>query len=165
MTQFHIFRSTFILFAFFCMLHPSVHAQEIYKWTDANGKVHYGDRAAAPDSSKKIKVSITASSQPPAVPASATSAPRPSLSPPRLNAQKKPLPVDPALVGPECRGLIEKIAAVPAGKNWELLYRQFDRACPGIAYECREYQSSPQNNQCIWVKRSGSRVLNRSRYP
>ncbi|WP_374709470.1 DUF4124 domain-containing protein [Massilia scottii] len=165
MNRFYPLTLALLLAAFFCLIRTSAGAQEIHKWTDANGKVHYGDRVAAPDSSKKIKVSITASSQPPAVPASATSAPRPSLSPPRLNSQKKPVPVDPALVGPECRGLIEKIAAVPAGKNWELLYRQFDRACPGIAYECVEYQSSPQNNQCIWVKRSGSRVLNRNRYP
>ncbi len=157
--------SALLLAALFCLIRTGAGAQEIHKWTDANGKVHYGDRAAAPDSSKKIKVSIPAPSQPPAVPASANSRPRPTLSPPRLNLQKKPVPVDPALVGPECRGLIEKIAAVPAGQSWEMLYRQFDQACPGIAYECVEYRSSPQNNQCTWVKRSGSRVLNRNRYP
>lgn len=148
-----------------CLICMSAGAQEIHKWTDANGKVHYGDRAAAPDSSKKIKVSIAAPSQPSAVPASAIGAPRAGVSPQPLKSRKKPVPVDPSLVGPECKGLIEKIAAVPAGKNWELLYRQFDAACPGIAYECVEYQSSPQNNQCIWVKRSGSSVLNEKRYP
>ena len=150
--------STALIFAaVFGRIHPSAGAQEIYKWTDANGKVHYGDRAAAPPSSKKIHVQVTPPSQPPAVAASATGAQRrsPSLF----------VPVDPALVGPECKGLIDKIASVPAGKNWESLYRQFDSACPGIAYECVEYRSSPQNNRCMWVERSGSRVLNRRKYP
>ena len=133
-------------------------AQEIYKWTDANGRVHYGDRAAAPESSRKMSVAAPAPARPAAV------------SPPgagalRRDPQRKSTPVDPALVPPACKGLIEQIAAVPPGKNWESLYRQFDSACPGIAYECREYRSRPQDNLCGWVERSGSSVLNRNRYP
>lgn len=166
MTQFHIFRSTFILFAFFCMLHPSVHAQEIYKWTDANGKVHYGDRAAAPDSSKKIKVIATPPSQPQAVttaPAAGSQRRPPQM--PNFDFPEKSTPVNPALVGSTCKSLIDQIGAVPAGKNWESLYKQFNSACPGIAYHCWEYQSTPQKNQCTWVERSGSSVLHRKKYP
>ena len=159
MKRFHSL-SIFYCFAFLGMFCGSVHAQAIYKWTDANGKVHYGDRAAAPESHKKMNVIATARSQPQAVAASAASPQRHSLPPAEKSAS-----VSPGLVGPACKSLIDKIAAVPAGKNWEALFQQFDRACPGIAYECIEYQSSPQNNRCTWVKRSGSRVLNRKKYP
>ena len=73
--------------------------------------------------------------------------------------------MEPGLVPPACKGLIEQIAAVPPGKNWESLYRQFDNACPGIGYECREYQSRPLDNLCGWVERSGTNVLSKKRYP
>lgn len=140
-------------------------AQGIYKWTDANGKVHYGDRAGAPESSKKLDVPVTApkASTPP--PSLATDARRRAPAAPSPNSQKKSVPVAPAAVGPQCKGLVDKIAAVPAGKNWEDLYRQYQSACPGIAYECVEYQSSPQNNQCTWVERVGGGVLSTKKYP
>lgn len=163
MSPFYLRTPAFLLGALSCLLLPSAHAQEVYKWTDANGKVHYGDRAAAPQSSKQIPLSMTRASPQPAVPASAGA--ERDAPPPRRQSRKKPVPADPARVKPECKGLIDKIAAVPAGTNWEALYRQFDSTCPGIAYECVEYQSSPQKNQCTWVERSGSRVLNTSRYP
>jgi len=138
------------------------HAQDIYKWTDANGHVHYGDRAAAPGSSTQLRVEAAPSvPRPAAVPADAAVRRRT----PAPGAQGAAEPVDPALVGTACKGLIDKIAAVRAGTNWEALYRQFDSACPGVAYDCVEYKSAPQNNRCTWVKRSNGRVLNTSRYP
>lgn len=140
-------------------------AQEIYKWTDSNGKVHYGDRSGAPENSAKMNVTFTPpNSLTTAPPSAAGSVGRPPLQA-QLEPPKKAVPVDPAVVAPECKGLIEKIAAVPVGKNWESLSRQFNQACPGIAYECVEYQSHPQNNRCIWIKRSGSNLLNTNRYP
>jgi hypothetical protein len=36
------------------LLQPLCYAQAVYKWTDANGKVHYGDARQAPNNSKKI---------------------------------------------------------------------------------------------------------------
>jgi hypothetical protein len=165
MSRFYSFTSTFLAVAFFGLYCLSAHAQDIYKWTDADGKVHYGDRAAAPENSKKMNVIVAPPSEPQAVPALAASSHR---HPPAAVASrfgKKSVPVDPALVAPTCKGLIEKIAAVPPGTNWEALYHQFDSTCPSIAYECMEYQSNPQNNHCIWVERSGSRVLTRNKYP
>lgn len=163
MNRFHCFWATLVVVTVFAPLHATVHAQEIFKWTDANGKVHYGDRSAATERSTKIKVTVAA----PAYSATA-SVPNLQQRSPLLsdaNLPKRSVPVNPARVGPACRGLIEKIAAVPAGKNWEALYQQFDTACPGIAYECVEYESSPQKNQCTWLERSGTRVLNRKKYP
>lgn len=164
MNRFDSITSAFLVAAFLGLFGLSADAQEIYKWTDANGTVHYGDRAAAPDSSKKMNITVAPPSQPPVVSASALGAQRrPPL--PNFDSEKKSVPADPALVGPECKGLIEKIAAVPPGKNWEGLSRQFNSACPGIAYDCVEYRSNPQKNQCIWVERSGGFVLNRNKYP
>jgi hypothetical protein len=161
------FHSTSMLYlcASFAMFCATAHAQELYKWTDANGKVHYGDRAAAPETHKKMHVIATARSQPQAVAAPVTAPLRRSPPPAHPNFAETSAPVSPGRVGPACKSLIDKIAAVPAGQNWEALFQQFDRACPGIAYECVEYQSSPQNNRCTWVERSGSRVLNRKKYP
>jgi len=160
MNRFHPFAAALLAAALSGALCAGAHAQAVYKWTDADGKVHYGDRAAAPQDSKQLDVPVAA--PPPAAPAAgpANLQRRPPPATPRQS-----VPVDPARVGPACKGLIDRIAAVPAGQNWEGLYRQFDSACPGIAYECVEYASSPQNDRCVWVERSGSRVLNRKRYP
>lgn len=165
MNRFHFLTSAFLVATFLGLSGSSADAQEIYKWTDANGTVHYGDRVAAPDSSKKMNITVAPPPQAPAVQASSPIAQHRSPLLPHLDMSKKSVPVASSLVGPECKGLIEKIAAVPAGKNWESLYRQFNGACPGIAYDCVEFESNPQNNQCTWIQRSGSRVLNRSRYP
>ena len=144
---------------------PVANAQEVFKWKDANGKVHYGDRAAAPEDSGKLDIKVNPPSQPSAIP---TPAAVPPLRPPVLSPydpKKKSVPVDAARVGPECKGLIDKIAAVPSGKSWKPLYQQFDNACPRIAYECVEYRSKPQNNQCNWVERSGGVVLRTESFP
>jgi hypothetical protein len=149
--------SAMLVVAFSASGSSLAHDQDIYKWTDADGKVHYGDRAASPDQGKKLQVSVT--------PPGGSVVPLPSASSLRPGTKGKSVPVDPARVAPACKGLIDQIAAVPAGRNWETLYRQFDSVCPGIAYECTEYESSPQNNRCTWIERSGSRVLSRNKYP
>lgn len=165
MNRFHPATSALFTAAFLGMFCSIADAQDIYKWIDAEGKTHYGDRAAAPGNSKKIPVTVAPSSQPPVVPVStAASQPRSPLLPQR-DPQVKSVPVEPSRVGPACQGLIKQIAAVRAGQHWEALYQQFNNACPGIAYECVEYESNPQNNRCVWIERTGSKVLNRKRYP
>jgi hypothetical protein len=149
--------SAILVLAFSASGSLRAYAQDIYKWTDANGKVHYGDRAAAPDSGQKMHISVT--------PPGGAVVPSPSVSRRRQASKEKSVPVPAERVAPVCKALIDQIAAVPAGRNWEALYRQFDSACPGIAYECTEYESSPQNDRCTWVERSGSRVLSRNKYP
>lgn len=37
----------------------SSHAQQIYKWVDDNGKVHYGDKRDAPKQSQEVKIKPT----------------------------------------------------------------------------------------------------------
>jgi hypothetical protein len=165
MNRFNPGTSVFLVAAAFSLLFSSALAQELYKWTDANGKVHYGDRSAAPERSKQMHVDAEPPRPPPVAFSTATaSQPRTGLAPLR-DGQKKPVPANLALVGPTCKALIDKIAAIPAGKGWESLYAQFNSACPRIAYECTEYRSNPQNNQCIWVERTGNNILNTNKYP
>ncbi len=89
--------------AVFSLLHASAPAQEIYKWTDANGKVHYGDRSAAPDSSQKMKFDPEPPRPPPAVtlpghtPPPRTSTPRPTTALPASGATQFAPPPFPKL--------------------------------------------------------------------
>lgn len=94
--------------------------------------------------------------------------PGPQLPPPTLprpEVREKSVPVAASRVGPACKGLIDKIAAVPSGKNWQSLYQEFNSACPRIAYECTEFKSRPQDNKCLWIERSGNNVLRTNIYP
>jgi hypothetical protein len=175
MNRFNADTSVLLVAAAFSLLCSSAFAQEIYKWTDANGKVHYGDRSAAPESSQKMKLASEPPKPPPAVSAPnpetspRTYIPRPPIVlpplPSKFDMPKKGVPANPAQVGAACKGLIDKFSAAAPGKDTAALGQQFDSACPGIAYECTAYRSKPQNNQCIWVVRSGTSILRSFDYP
>ncbi|WP_332878890.1 DUF4124 domain-containing protein [Massilia sp. S19_KUP03_FR1] len=158
MNMSHPATSAALIAVLFCLFRPGADAQEIYKWTDPNGKVHYGDRAAAPEASQKIHVTAAPVVLPPATQSTVSALPQP-------DNKTRSVRVNPALVGSSCKGLIDKIAAVPVGQGWQALSREFNSACPGIAYECVEYVSNPQNNQCNWIERKDGNVLNRNKYP
>lgn len=149
-----------------------VNAQEIYKWTDENGKVHFGDRSTAPADSKKISIKAPPPIEPPPVqskigkfkaenPQSGATPP----APPNFAATKKSIPVDPAKVGPKCQGLIDQIAKVKRGTPWTALAKEFNQACPGITWECINYQAHPENNTCTWVERTGNDILLTKNFP
>ena len=129
-------------------------AAEVYKWTDENGQVHFGDRQSAPENGQKLDIK----SQPQSgKPSQATPAP---IQLP----QGKSTPADPSQVRPGCQDLIDQIAKVKPGTNWQSLYQEFNATCPGIAYECNNYRTHPENNKCEWVKRTGNNVLHTNNY-
>lgn len=82
----------------------------------------------------------------------------------RGDAQKKSVPVDAARVGPSCKGLADRIATGPSGKVLQSLVRQFNEACPGIAYECVEFRARPQNNRCGWFEQTEGTIVNKKVY-
>lgn len=176
-------------------------ASEVYKWTDENGKVHYGDKLAAPEASDRMDVNgesprerrqrrfqawlaeqdeerkqhaekmaaqqreraareqaEAARPERPA-PAPRSSTPRYSRPPfpglPDFDPNKKSVPVPASRVGPTCKGLADRIGKVKQGEVWTDLARQFDRECPGIAYECSVYKRRQKPDKCQWVKRDG----------
>jgi hypothetical protein len=150
-----------------------VNAEEIYKWTDANGKIHFGDRSAAPSDGKKMDVKVQQSNRLSADQSDQTKPQSTNLQsrflPPsapqsRLGLARKSVPADSAKVGPRCKDLIDEIAKVKPGTPWTSLYKEFNEACPGIAYECTNYRTHPENNNCTWVERSGTTVLQTKNY-
>jgi hypothetical protein len=147
----------------------SAHATEVFKWTDANGQVHFGDRLSAPSNGKKIDVRPQPYSGGQTVQEAASrasesgSAPSRKSSPNRLSKSKS-RPVDPSRVGPGCQELVDQIAKVKPGTNWQSLYQKFDATCPGIAYECNNYRSHPEDNQCAWIERKGGNVMQTNSY-
>jgi hypothetical protein len=140
--------------AFSASIHVA-NADEVYKWTDANGQVHFGDRRSAPSNGQKVDVK----SQPAPEQRRAQPAPAPSQS---QQAQSKP--ADASQAPPGCQDLIDQISKVQPGTNWQSLYRQFNASCPGIAYVCNNYRTHPENNKCEWVRRTGNNILQTNNY-
>ncbi len=153
--------------AFGIGLHHGANAAEIYKWTDANGQVHFGDQKAAPATAAKVEMKTqSVKASPPASREVIKPAPAiPPITPPPFPAAgAKSKPVDPAKIKPECTDLIDQIAKVKPGTNWQALAQKFEASCPGIGYECKTYRTRPENNKCTWVERSGSSYLRTSNY-
>lgn len=144
MDRFPFLASVLIVVTLPGLLTANVHAGELYKWTDASGKVHYGDRAAAPESSVQVTVPVA-----------------PGRQRPRSDAQIKPSPTDRISMSVECTSLIANIENTPGGANWKQLSRQFTETCPGIAYECQADRATAQNHRCGWIDKSGSTGQNR----
>jgi hypothetical protein len=138
-------------------------AGEVYKWTDENGKVHFGDRQSAPSNGPKIEMkSQPAPGTPPTQPPSGTP-PQPTPASTQ-SPQSKSTPADPSQIRPGCQDLIDQIAKVQPGTNWQSLYQKFNATCPGIAYECNNYRTHPENNKCEWIKRTGNSVMQTNNY-
>lgn len=172
--------TSILLFGFlYICCAPKGHAFQVYKWVDENGRVHYGDRANAPANGKKLDIKVqepakareASSSQAPRVISAPDNLPAPirppdlmpppSITPPTKKASK---PVDPAKVPVACKGIVDQIAKVEAGKSWEGLAKIYNATCPGIAYECSNYKRTPEKNLCQWVERSDSTILRTSVY-
>ena len=159
MDRFCFIASALLVAALSGLSSGDVSAQELFKWTDSSGKVHYGDRAAAPEDSKRMSVPV-APAGPPSLPPLSQHAPLLA----RGDPQKKSIPVDASRVGSSCKGLAEKISASPSGKVSQSVIRQFNDACPGIAYECVEFRARPQNNRCSWVEQTEGTIWNKKVY-
>jgi hypothetical protein len=144
-------------------------ATEVYKWTDANGQVHFGDRLSAPSNGQKIDVKAQPANQAPAeqresLRTAPSSTPQSQQPFPNQASRSKSTPADPSKIGPGCQDLVEKISKVKPGVNWQSLYQKFNATCPGIAYECNTYRTHPENNKCLWIERKGSNVMQTNSY-
>jgi len=158
----------FIILLVFLFTHTThINAQEVYKWKDSNGKVHFGDKSKAPVESKKMDIQVKQ------IPTPALEKVNPNTKTDHLGttpsnnvAKPSPLPnaIDPARVPAKCQGIIDKIAKVPAGTPWVDLYNDFNQSCPGLAYECVSYKRAPENNQCAWVERTDNSISKTRHY-
>jgi hypothetical protein len=143
----------------------AAHAQDIYKWRDAEGKLHLGDRSHAPDDARKMDLQVQSPpvSQPVSPPAAPPARTLHRAAPDAAFATAS-APVDPSTVGPGCLELAKKISEVKPGTPWTDLSNEFNRRCPGIAYQCKVYRRRPEDNRCSWVKRTGNSVVQTSIY-
>ena len=144
----------------------AVNAAEVYKWTDANGQVHFGDRMSAPSNGQKIDIKSQPAPEQRTPPAQSQSAKLPPITPVPIQVPKgNSTPVDPSQVASGCQDLADQIAKVKPGTNWEPLSQRFNATCPGIAYECNNYKSHPEHSKCQWVKRTGNNMVQTNNYP
>ncbi|MCH8621751.1 DUF4124 domain-containing protein [Undibacterium sp. TS12] len=145
-------------------------ADEIYKWKDEHGTVHFGDRSTAPQNGKKIDVKVLQPNN--ELSDQGDKAKHPTLnnqlSPPFKGANNdgnsKTIPIDPARVGPKCLGLAEAITKVKPGAPWHSLSDEFNASCPGITYECLIYKREPEKDKCTWVKRTDGNMVRTKTY-
>jgi hypothetical protein len=153
-----------LLLSIFCF---NVSAQDVYKWKDENGKIHFGDRSTAPTSGQKTEVKVLAPATVPVkheeqakqnegVSNKTTTTARPQHSDPSKDSR----PVDPSRVGPRCQGIVDQIAKVKPGTPWVGLANEFSQSCPGLTYECINSKSHPETNKCTWVEKVGNTILN-----
>ena len=151
-----------VVFVLLCMTATHLHAGEVYKWTDENGRVHYGDKNTAPPSSQAVTTPNPSKPAPVEQKALATpkklSSPYAKLDPKEVSEPWKPkgVPVDPTLVKPRCNELGQTVSETPAGKPFKHMTDEIISLCPGVGYECRRYRKHPQDNVCVAVARSGS---------
>jgi len=152
-----------------------VHAQDVYKWTDKDGKVHFGDRKSAPSEGRKIDVKVAAPSASPsgqplpiesfqAAPSSTLQRLPPSPHWPTDEPNKGSVAVSSSRVNPRCLGLAEQIKQVRAGVPWQDLAKDFNATCPGVTYECVTHKRQPERNSCGWVERTGSSMVHTKIY-
>lgn len=152
---------------FLTLICCQINAQEVFKWKDESGKIHYGDRSKAPVTSKKADIKVLAPATVPVKPdntnlkndlgtaKSTTVARRP-----KADENQGAKLVDSSRVAPRCKGIVDEIAKVPPGTPWMGLAQEFGQTCPGLTYECITYKSRPEANSCNWVEKIGNTITN-----
>lgn len=146
-------------------------AGEIYKWTDENGKVHFGDQQAKPSAEKGVDTGIRTHNTKP------VTIDNNQLRDQIINqiAQKMVLdaqankdiyvpPFDASAaefgtrkVDSVCQELAETFAKQSSGD--QELENKFRRGCSGVTYYCEQYKRFPEKDKCYWVKQRRSRIV------
>lgn len=163
-------------FLVFLILVPNVfnvsYAQGVYKWTDANGKVHYGDATIAPIKSKKI-----AGNDAFVDPASTSSTAKSGdTKKPGRNAATEGETVAQAFQGlsaeriQKCSGIAKEAALMQiSGENLAKgmakqrnLLDQIRANCTGTGFECKLSRTKPENDRCEPYSWSGKGELLRA---
>lgn len=125
-------------------------AQGVYKWTDANGKVHYGDQGQAPGNSTTIKTPLAPAGAAAAGAAGATAAAAGDL--PNLSTCLQ-----------MARTMADDRNPTPAGIRAQS--QQLLSLCPITAYQCKSYLRQPERNSCDAVPMSpGGQILTHRTY-
>jgi Domain of unknown function (DUF4124) len=125
----------------------SVHAADVYKWTDANGKVHYGDRQHATPSAAEMKIEVP----PPPPPPLAASKPerkRVRRAPAETPSAPNALPPSPTTLACESIALDWAQQRNLSPQQNRDYIQKLQRQCPGMAFDCTSYTDDPASNRC-----------------
>lgn len=157
-------------------------AGEIYKWTDENGRVHFGDSGQGGRPAQKITVEEKKPKQmsPEEIEAFVQKGQEEMAKfdkergkteehiremDERIKQLSESEPARPKGT-PKCATLARKIIEATEDDTARTeLSRQFDRECPRLAYDCLTYESNPKRNVCRPAYRMGREIVHNSNQP
>lgn len=150
-----------------CWFSLSTYAGNVYKWTDEQGQVHFGDQQQfeAVKPSKSVKIDMP-------------TAHNKEYTTEEINTRLKMLddvrskihterdtPVQPQVVAdlskinPQCETLAQQIMNTPQGQPFKPLADQMTSLCPGLTYECRQYRKHPKDNECHFAQKTSGSIV------
>lgn len=160
-----------LLIGLLALLPLLANAGEIYKWTDANGQVHFGDKTQAPKASQEVPLEtrplttyappkITPPTVPPRKASLADGLPATGTVARTFNRWKSDgrqsnlprIEQNPAGLNPRCIELAQKIRDLPQATPYQSEVDEISRLCPNVGYDCRYYRTLPSHNRCYPVK-------------
>ncbi|MBC3833468.1 DUF4124 domain-containing protein [Undibacterium amnicola] len=138
----------------------SGYAQGVYKWTDANGKVHYGDARTAPMNGKKIAGTEAVVEAAPASSVSGDNSKNNKKSNPEGSATAKTLAQAFQGISAEriqkCSGFAKETLLLSFGskdfakeiEKQRNLLDQIRANCTGTGFQCTLSRKNPANDHC-----------------
>jgi hypothetical protein len=149
----------YLIFGLVALLCGSTYADAVYKWTDENGKVHYGGATeSARNSTNRTAVSVADA---PPEPAGGSTTAREGI--PRKSGS--PIPAENASLQTcltMARAMVDKKNPTPPAIRADS--RKLLDLCPQTAYECVTYIERPERNSCsaVPMKANGNITNNRT---
>lgn len=137
---------SFLILSICCAV--QVQAGEIYKWTDENGKVHFGDKTNAPKQSQEVVVK----------PVSGTGTmPSYNVKPlPVANSEQKKTETKEVDFASEevmkCQRLAEQFVLKASKAERGAIGQQIRSLCPNWRFHCDTSRSQPEKNSCMATK-------------
>lgn len=135
-----------IYFLFLALCHHAAYAQKIYKWTDGNGKTHYGDKPTVKGTNKVTVINNKKSPTREPVPLSDEAEVDAPVSASQSNVSK-------------CVAIAREAAAMPSTAHPERkrLFKKLQFLCPNKVYDCTSYKVNPNDVVCkASTKQQGS---------
>lgn len=136
--------SRYLIYVLLLTIPATVFAQKVYKWTDENGKTHYGDKPGPVNKSKKLLIQTN---KPIAEPASTESVAPPEES--VADTADTNVTTQPNFL--QCMKLAnEKSLEQPGDFSAEskARHKKLLALCPNTSYRCFTYRITPSKNNC-----------------
>lgn len=133
------------------------HAQQVKKWVDKDGKVHYGDAMNAPSKSDSVQVTANRSGYSTYIPKASESTVKTATESKKSDGgldAKLGIPVDAVN---QCIAYAKEFARVPLegvrnqGKASGLIAK-ISKTCPNVEISCTIKTGSPQDDRCEAMK-------------